>query len=203
MPFWPANAPLLATGQTTDYTPAGRTSKDDGGEERGISRQYEVLTTGQFSGTTTITVNSIADAHSNEVVVDKRTGLMWQRTESPASYGTGAEYLLWDATGEATGLDEEDIFFYVDQATAQSLSGFTDWRVPTLKEFISILNYEAANAKPDSAAWPSISGTAFWTSTTVPSTTTSAQAPSTTTGNVAPQVKTTIHNPVILVRGGR
>lgn len=163
------NGPLLKTGQVTDYTPAGRTSKDDGVNQAGINgskedNQYIILDTGQYSGTTTITVNSINDAHNNNCVFDKVTGLMWNREQSPAIYGTGAQDLLWDGTAS----NDEDIFEYCDQANLGGLSGFSDWRVCNQTEIMSliILKPGVGTADPNTTAFPIFSSQQIWLSNT-------------------------------------
>lgn len=165
------DGPLLKTGQQNNLTPAGRTSQDDGGNQNGIhgsflDNQYIVLTTDQYNGTTAITVNAIVDNHSNNCVFDKVTGLMWNRESSKLIYGTGAQGLLWDDTAG----NNEDIFEYCDQANASALSGFTDWRVPNIRECFSILSFEsvAAGATVNQTVFPTIANVAHWSSTSVP-----------------------------------
>jgi len=158
------DGPLLKTGQTTVFIPAGRTTKDDGGFQRGINgsfnnAQYNILTTGQYSGTVNITVNTIVDIHSNECVHDKVTGLIWNRTASSAIYGTGAEGLMWE-----DAVNSEDFFEYCDQANLSILSGFSDWRIPNAKELWSLIISESTIATPlvNNTAfpvWSSILGT--------------------------------------------
>lgn len=202
MPFHQANNRLISTGQTTDRTPTGRTAKDDGGQREGATRKYEKLTAGQHSGTTTITVNSINDVHTNNVVVDKCTELMWSTDLTPLTYGSGSQGLLWDATNEAVGgADEEDIFYFTDQANAQQLAGYSDWRVPNLFELLTVLNMEAPDAQPD-ATYFNVGNSKFvWSSTTLPSTVSKAIYCSTTTGDTANNTKTTARAQLLLVRG--
>ncbi len=131
--------PLLKTGQVINRTPAGRTTKDDGGFQRGIEgskadEQYHILTTGQYAGTTNVTVNGFTDAHTNQCVFDKVTGLMWNREETPQIYGTGNQDLLWDDTAGAN----EDFFNYCDVANTSLLSNFSDWRIPNISELYSL-----------------------------------------------------------------
>ena len=196
--------PLLKTGQTTDYTPAGRTTKDDGGFQRGIAgskadAQYVVLTTGQYAGTTNITVNAKVDAHSNECVFDKVTGLMWSRTYSPAIYGTGTENLLWDDTA---GLNE-DIFNYCDQANLSGLSGFSDWRIPNIVELFSLTIAQAPNLKPNNIAFPIFTGTeTVYSSTTRPEASNQALSLSLISHPVFIYTKTTNRNLTMLCRLG-
>ena len=86
------------TGQTTEYE-----HLDDGALERGIPHDYTVLTTGDQSGTTNVSILGNTDAISNEYVWDNRTGLGWQR-EVTDGLGPGADGKLfwqqWTLTGK-------------------------------------------------------------------------------------------------------
>ena len=159
--------PLLKTGQTTDRTPAGRTTKDDGGFQRGIAgskadAQYQIFTVGQYAGTTNITVNAIVNAHSNACVFDKVTGLMWNREQTPGSYGAGTENLLWDDTAGVN----EDIFEYCDQANISALSNFNDWRIPNIVELSSLFIHEGAGPNINQTSFPVWANTPTYSSTT-------------------------------------
>lgn len=90
-------AELLKTGQTTKYQDG-----DDGDLELGVNHEYEVLTTGQFSGTTNVTINGKTHALSNNCVRDWRTRingnpLMWARSVPIADIGPAADgKLFWE-----------------------------------------------------------------------------------------------------------
>lgn len=194
--------PLLKTGQTTDYTPAGRTTKDDGGLQRGINQsltdaQYVILTTGQYAGTTNITVNGKTDTHSNECVFDKVTSLMWSRTNSAGVFGTGAEHLLWDDSGGSN----EDIFEYCDQANSAGLAGYSDWRVPNRTELESLCKHITPSSFPNAIAFPVMANNQ-WTATTRGGLTTTAYSLSFNAGNISSITKTTTRFPVLLCRLG-
>jgi len=197
--------PLLKTGQTTDFTPAGRTTKDDGGFQRGIAgskadAQYEILTTGQYSGTTAITVNAIVDNHSNECVFDKVTGLMWSRNLTPLIYGAGTQGLLWDDTAGAN----EDIFKYCDQANLAVLSGFSDWRIPNITECRSLIIMNVSIGPPliNSTAFPIWKNGLIWSSTTHQGSTSNAFQPNFNNAAITSGVKTTSRQVTALVRLG-
>ena len=196
--------PLLKTGQITDFTPAGRTTKDDGGFQRGIAgskldAQYNILTTGQYAGTTNITVNAIVDAHTNACVFDKVTGLMFNREQTPLIYGTGAQGLLWDDTAGA----DEDIFKYCDQANLSALSNFIDWRVPNIEELYSLFNLEKNPSIPNITAFPVWPTPNIWSSTTSSNNTTRAKQVFQVTGaNITASIKISTRDPVVLVRLG-
>ena len=53
-------------------------------------KQYQILSSGQYSGTTNITLNAKTDVHSNNCVFDLNTGLMWSRSLS-ASIGVNSD----------------------------------------------------------------------------------------------------------------
>lgn len=156
---------LLKTGQTTMYH-AG----DDGDLEKGVAKDYTVLTTGQYSGTTDITINGKTHALSNECVKDNNTTLMWARYVPNADIGPDNNgNLFWiDAT------NGEDIWSFVDQANANNLGGHNDWRVPNHFELVSILNIGVYNPTIDTTAFPSTPATYHWTSSTNPGTSTYA-----------------------------
>jgi hypothetical protein len=152
---------LLKTGQTTQY--GGY--KDDGYYQRGLSKQYDILTTGRYAGTTDITLNAKTDSHSNNCVYDKRTKLMWSRY-TVDSVGPGSDGKLpWTTNG-----DGEGIFTFVAAANAAKLAGYDDWRIPNLFELLLLHINEAPTSPPDPTAFPGWPTTLyFWTSTTAPS----------------------------------
>ena len=94
---------LPVTSQTTDYSVAGRTSKDDGYEQQGQARSFTSLTTGQYAGTTNITVNSVTDTKSNNCVQDESTGLMWAATLSSTVGPFSDGRLYWDRDSQYPG----------------------------------------------------------------------------------------------------
>jgi len=113
----------LKTGQTTSYH-----ADDDGDLEKGVTRSYNVLTTGQYSLTTNITINGKTHALSNNCVIDERTGLMWARYVPDADIGPGTDgKLFWDQwTLEA----KTDISF--DSGTSEIRSGASEFDTSAL-----------------------------------------------------------------------
>jgi hypothetical protein len=184
---------LLRTGQTTQYGGYA----DDGFYEKGLSRRYTVLTTGQYSGTKNITLNGKTDAHSNNCVLDVRTKLMWSRYAA-GSVGPGSDGKLpWTTNGSGEG-----IFAYAAAANAALLGGYSDWRVPNLIEMISILDYEQPSAIPPVTQFPTWNETGLYqVATTYPQSADYTLPISSVPGNIAVQLKTSSYF-VILVRGG-
>ena len=116
---WPAR--LLQTGQTTEYV-AG----DDGTTQYGIAKDYTVLTTGDYSGTTTITINANSDALSNNCVQDNNTGLMWARYVMDACGTADDGKLFW----EEYTVTDTDISFV--NATSKIHRAGGDWNTSAL-----------------------------------------------------------------------
>lgn len=177
---------LLKTGQTTSY--GSGSGVDDGAYEIGIAKRYTVLTTGQYSGSTNITVNGKTDAHSNACVEDVETRLMWSRTVSASVGPTSTGALPWTTTG--SGGTAEGIFPYVAAANAAALAGYSDWRIPNDVELQSLREMEAPNANPDATAFPTGWTGTVWSSTTQPSNTVNAMATLFTSGANSNLVKT-------------
>ena len=185
---------LLKTGQTTSYN----SYADDGYYEKGLSKQYTILTAGQYDGTTSITLNLKTDVHSNNCVYDRRTKLTWSRYISaslgPASNGK----LPW--TTNASG---EGIFAYCAAANVAKLAGYSDWRIPNIFELFSLSDLGKNPPFPDSIAFPSW-GTddRTYSSTTAPNNTLNGITLNFNIASVSSNVKTTSNYYCILVRGG-
>jgi len=118
-------------------------------------------------------------------VTDNATGLMWPKDKNGAGcFGGGtrwfAEALLW-----AEGL---------------SFAGYTDWRLPNVKELQSLVNYGRVNPSVDIAFFTSLSLT-YWSSTTHAGVTANAWHVHFHGGLVGNTVKTTGYY-VRAVRGG-
>lgn len=147
---------LLKTGQTTVHE-----TGDDGDLQKGIAKDYTVLTTDQYSGTTDITINAKTVTLLNECVQDNNTGLMWARSPPQSDIGhvnSGTLYWKDDVNGE-------DIFAFAAQANAQNLGGHNDWRIPNIFELLSLVDFGASYPCIDTDAFPSFPTVVFWSST--------------------------------------
>lgn len=195
MAFWQSFGAMVPSGQDTDYTPAGYTAVD-ASAGIGRARSFSSLTTGQFSGTTTVTVNSNDSVHPNACVRDNNFGLIWTAYRAKSVFGTGAQDLLWDDTGGSG----EDIFAYCDQANTVGLGGITTWRIPTVLEFMTIYQCEAGGTYLPANFETEIQSTGiFWTSNTRPAGTTDAFAVPLGDGRILGYAKTTQRLKLILV----
>jgi len=142
-----------ATGQTTSET-AG----DDGDIEAGATLSY----TDNGDGTTT----------------DNNTRLMWEKKNTkdgvadPANLHDADNEYTWDATN--TGFDSIWVWLSaVNSEGGTGFAGYSDWRIPNVKELFSIIDYgrSAPAADPafgaDTCCWPGFAGAVlYWSSTT-------------------------------------
>jgi Protein of unknown function (DUF1566) len=88
-----------------------------------------------------------AGGTGNGTVQDTKTGLIWQQTVSLASYDWAGAKTYCGSTAVSTSL------------------GGTGWRLPTLKELQTIVDYtQATDPKIDSTAFPSTPSDTFWSS---------------------------------------
>ena len=76
-----------------------------------------------------------AENHTNNVVFDNNTGLMWSQTVSGNMGAASDGKMPW--TGQTY-----DIFAYAAAANAANLGGYNDWRIANRGEISSIINLE-------------------------------------------------------------
>lgn len=186
---------LLVTGQTTQYS----SKEDDGYHQKGLSNDYTVLSTGDYSGTVAIVLNAKTHNLSNNCVVDNRTGLMWARYVPNADIGP-------DNNGKLFWIDDtndEDIFDFKDQANTKQLGGHDDWRVPNAFELFSLMIHEGGGTPYiDTTTFPSTPADMTWTSTTRPDSTDNAMRVHFGNASVYSAEKTTLKYYCRLVRSG-
>ena len=85
--------------------------------------------------------------NGNGTVTDNSSGLMWQQT-------TAADTMIW-----------EDALSYCENL---NLGGYTDWRLPTVKELNSLVDSSIPSPGPtiNTALFPDTQSSGYWTSTT-------------------------------------
>jgi hypothetical protein len=82
--------------------------------------------------------------NGNGTVTDESTGLMWQQ-ETPT---------------KETTLNQS-----ITYCKKLKLGGYTDWRLPTIKELNTIVDYNRCNPAIDSDLFPNTPPLTYWTST--------------------------------------
>lgn len=71
--------------------------------------------------------NEFMRQQGGKVVFDRATGLIWQQGGSP-------DFMTYEKAEE-----------YISQLNADRFAGFTDWRLPTLEEAMSLMETEKKN----------------------------------------------------------
>ena len=103
-------------------------------------------------------------------ITDTRTGLRWQRC--PVGYqlndnGTSGQYDDDTCTASATTLFnwQGALQAAEDLNGSGGLSGFTDWRVPSVKELASIVEYRCESPAINDSIFPDTDSALYWSST--------------------------------------
>jgi len=115
-----------------------------------------------------------------DCVQDHVTGLMWEVKTATAGLRVSTNTYSWYDTNAATnggfagtlnggvcaggiGCDTGTYVLAVNALTgAARLCGFTDWRLPTLEELKTIVNYNTTNPSIDAGYFPNSSATYYW-----------------------------------------
>ena len=104
-------------------------------------------------------------------VTDRNTGLMWQKCSVGQDHltcgGSSKIYDWYESTGTRNPPDE--VF---DACGELTLGGRTDWRLPTKREFATLMHYGIAGTNDvpmiDAAVFPNTIPFLYWSSTTLP-----------------------------------
>jgi uncharacterized protein DUF1566 len=133
--------------------------------------------------------------NGNGTVTHKKTGLMWkvcQEGKSGAACATGTETLM----GWSDALKRANI------ANSAAFAGYTDWRLPTVKELESILERCGFNSAINKVIFPAQFGGRYWSGTTYQVNSAQAFWISYDVGQIETADKGLVLNSVRLVRGG-
>ncbi len=131
-----------ATGQTTCYDVSGNTVECPPGgpvSEAGEPIPYT--------------------SNGNGTVTDNTTGLMWQKNENPSFYNWYQASGKYHATYNPTSQNV---------CGSLSVGSYSDWRLPSKKELMSIVDSEIPSPGPtiNSAYFPGAYASFYWSSTT-------------------------------------
>ena len=132
------------------------------------------------SSTTPSTITNFTD-NNDGTITDNITGLMWQKSPATSTY-------TW-----------EQALAFAENLTA---STYSDWRLPNIKELVS-LNNETTNAPSiNTTFFPTVASTKYWSSTTqfAPGSTSAWFNDFQNSGITSYDLKTVSH-PIICVRG--
>ena len=126
--------------------------------------------------------NDLPDGATEWVMVrDNVTGLIWQKEDDDIIRD-------WDDANT----------YCIDLA----LAGYTDWRLPSKKELMSIVDYNTYSPSIDTTYFPGTNADTYWASTTYPNDSSVAWSVSFHYGNVWANSKSTTGYYVRCVRAG-
>lgn len=114
---------------------------------------------GTFSVSTPTVVGGTA-SQIGETYTDPQTGLEWKRCSE------GQTWLNGTCTGTASTHSFTDTAPVTKANTAPGFKGKTDWRVPTIRELSTLVDYTVPNAaaKINNTLYPNTPNAMFWTS---------------------------------------
>ena len=146
---------LWKTGQTACYDSAGAAvdcattgQGQDGAVQAGVSAPSPRFIT-VYCDANALCTDQSADCDGNvstDMVIDNLTGITWARDG-----------------GITTAKNWEDALTYV---STLSLCGYSDWRMPNIKEYRSLTDYsQLTPAMPGDAPFTNVNNTYFWSST--------------------------------------
>ena len=92
-------------------------------------------------------------SNGNATITDTDTGLMWQQGEIPSTTN-------WESA--------------LQYAESNSLAGYSDWRLPNIKELQSINDETLVNPSVDTTYFPGVTAARYWSSTSMHGTTNEA-----------------------------
>lgn len=101
--------------------------------------------------------NELPDSAESWVMVkDNVTGLIWEVKTNDGS--------IHDKDNEYNWSDANSVF--IAGLNAEHFGGFSDWRQPTIKEFLTLVDYEKRDLLIDENFFPNTMSSFYWSSTT-------------------------------------
>lgn len=190
---WAVDCPIPDTGQTKCYDNTQEITCPNPGEPfSGQDAQY--ITNPQSYTKLDANGNDLPDETTEWVMVqDNVTGLIWEVKTDDGS--------IHDKDNTYTWQNAQDVFI-ADLNTPPGFGGFTDWRLPTIKELSFIVHSDLTGPAIDQSYFPNTVSSWYWSSTTYALNTDYARYVNFGKGGVSNRGKSG-HNYVRAVRAGQ
>ncbi|PIE55688.1 MAG: hypothetical protein CSA34_07885 [Desulfobulbus propionicus] len=119
------------------------------------------------------------DATSWVMVRDNVTGLIWEVKENgdgTAEYSNPHDadntYTWCDTNPDTNGGDQgtcgdHDTEEFINALNSANFGGYNDWRLPTIKELATLVDYAKYNPAIDTAFFPDTHSATYWSATTL------------------------------------
>lgn len=146
-----------------------------------------------FNPATTPTADFVE--HGNGTVTHKPSGLTWKSCPEGISGPKCGE-------GKAISVDWQGALSALASMNAVGFAGFSDWRLPNIKELQSIVEISCSAPSINEAIFPSTPADWFWSSTSLAVAPTDAWGINFGSGYSFPKTKQAPYGHVRLVRGG-
>ena len=107
-----------------------------------------------------------------QVVQDNVTRLMWEvKTDDGSVHDRDNTYTWYDPNPDTNGgvagtLSPNDTKDFIDALNNSNFGGYSDWRLPTIKELASIVNLGKYNPSIDETYFPNTMSSCYWSSST-------------------------------------
>ena len=142
------------------------------------------------------------------MILDQVTGLIWENKTNNGSIQDQNKVFSWYDSNPSTnqgfsGTDQgynSDTEDYIQHLNENNLGGFSDWRIPSINELASLMDYENMSIHLD--FFPFVIADKFWSSTTVNQTIDRAWSFDFKTGKAIPFFDKSEKLHVLAVRGG-
>ena len=99
--------------------------------------------------------------NNGDVMIDNRYGLMWMRCVEGQELHPTFKY----CDGTALNANWADALTEVGVVNTDNKFGFNDWRMPNIKELMSIVEHTCSSPALNEALFPGASGVSVWSNT--------------------------------------
>jgi hypothetical protein len=109
--------------------------------------------------------SSVGNYPLTSCVQDNVTGLMWEGKEPASGSPTDYSSAIRAGNKRYTNHDNNtvgDSSWYVAQINSMNLCGYNDWRLPSVHELMTLVNYNTINPSINTSLFPNTAGYYYW-----------------------------------------